>query len=35
VADRAFPSRTLFRTLRAPMHVHADGQDLQVRALLA
>jgi hypothetical protein len=46
VADRAFPSRTLFRTLRAlhwgwtvrlraPLHVHADGQDLLGHALLA
>jgi hypothetical protein len=46
VADRGFPSQKLFRTLRAvhwgwtvrlraPMHVQADGQDLEVRALLA
>jgi hypothetical protein len=46
VADRAFPGQKLFRTLRAlhwgwtvrlraPLHVHADGQDLLVRALLA
>jgi hypothetical protein len=46
VADRAFPGQKLFRTLRAlhwgwtvrlraPMHVHAQGQDLLVRALLA
>jgi hypothetical protein len=46
VADRAFPSHKLVRTLRAlqwgwtvrlraPRHGHVDSQDLRVRALLA